>query len=227
MRFVTRCVLGLGLVAVAVTPAAAQTEKGTSSSFGFYIGAQGGGYYFGTPTQTKGVIPQAGGHILVTARRTGLLVSVDQGFKDDQTSAFTDPNGAPVDVVFSGVRRYQFLLQAFPVRGPITPTFGVGFGLLQMTGIEPQVLTTPGIEPPEKAEADAVGSWAYITGAVGIQIQLRPVQLFGQYQILNKPSIQTTEAGSSGRMINSTQHTFYAGLRFRLGGAREELTRGY
>ena len=48
---------------------------------------------FKTPTQGRAAIPAFGGHTLIIARRTGLLLSVEEGVGSDETSASIRLNG--------------------------------------------------------------------------------------------------------------------------------------
>src|SRR5690242_17473702 len=76
-------VLGLG----ATTRLAAQQDD---SQFRWYLGAQGGVMGFGTRLQTRSWIPAVGGSLLVTAKRTGLLIGIDEALGSDELTGYTD-----------------------------------------------------------------------------------------------------------------------------------------
>ena len=81
-----------------VAPSAAQ--KAGTSPFKWYVGGHGGVTSFRTNAGGRELMPVAGGHILITAKRTGLLLSVDQGFGSDEPTQtlyeIRDPDDATV-----------------------------------------------------------------------------------------------------------------------------------
>ena len=111
--------------------------KRSGDAFSWYIGPQGGTIIFETPNQTQGAIPSVGGHFLIMARRTGLLLSFDEGIAQDQKTSFADPSapGGVRSVTFNDLRKYSAILVAYPLRGHLQPFLGVGLGILQ-TGNE-------------------------------------------------------------------------------------------
>src|SRR4051794_384960 len=128
-------ILGLGAASVSA-------QGPVQGDFQWYVGGQGGVFVFRTPTQTRGGIATAGGHTLITARRTGLLLSIDEAFNSTQTSQFRfgDVAATPIDVTFNDVRRYSAVLMAFPIRSSAQPYLGVGGGLLH--AVNPTPTTT-------------------------------------------------------------------------------------
>ena len=60
-----------------------------NGNFQWYVGGQGGVTFFKTPTQGRAGIPTFGGHTLIVAKRTGLMLSVDEGVGSDETSSPT------------------------------------------------------------------------------------------------------------------------------------------
>ena len=83
MRMVTRifpvAALALGLGAAQIS--AQQPGNGT---FQWYVGGQGGVMNFETPLEGHITKPVGGVHLLVVAKRTGLLLSVEQAFGSDR-----------------------------------------------------------------------------------------------------------------------------------------------
>ena len=85
MRTLIRSIPGAALVlALGTAPLAAQAPG--NGNFQWYVGGQGGVTFFETPTQGRTGIPTFGGHTLIVAKRTGLLLSVDEavGLRRDQ-----------------------------------------------------------------------------------------------------------------------------------------------
>ena len=110
-----------------VAPSAAQ--KAGTSPFKWYVGGQGGVTSFRTNAGGRELMPVGGGHILITAKRTGLLLSVDQGFGSDEPTQTLfeirdtdDATASPASATgrsraFAGTRR-----SSWPTRSG-TPTF--------------------------------------------------------------------------------------------------------
>ena len=124
----------------------AQAGGGTSA-FKWYVGGHGGITSFRTTTTGREFVPMGGGHLLITAKRTGLLLSVDQGFGPTQ-SAISDfqvldsldniVNAGTLGWTFKGIRRYSAMLLAYPVRNQnIQPYLGVGVGIAHTTALRP------------------------------------------------------------------------------------------
>ncbi|HTG85017.1 MAG TPA: hypothetical protein VL853_09400, partial [Gemmatimonadales bacterium] len=132
MKMFTR--LAMASVLVTLVSTAASAQNAGRNPFSWYFGAQGGVMMFETPRQESGGIPVAGANILVTAKRTALMLSVEEGFGSDELTSFVDPT-APTgsrDVTFNNIRKYSALLMAYPLRGHAQPFIGVGFGLIHL-----------------------------------------------------------------------------------------------
>jgi hypothetical protein len=236
MRMVTRI---LPLVALALGLGAAQlpAQQPGNSTFQWYVGGHGGIMDFGTPAQGRTQAPLGGAHLLITARRTGLLLSVEQAFGSNEQSGYTlevfDSVGAfvsseAVPVVFDYVRKYSATLMAFPIKGPLTPYFGIGVGIMHAGGYDVQ-----------DDFARHVGSAGFGSLVGGLNFKVSRFSAFGQYQITTGPSTQVFKTFfgddaqnplftyiGSGNIVNGPTHTFSAGLRFGLGNARERSTAG-
>jgi hypothetical protein len=232
MRMVT---LSTPVVALALCLGAAQLpaqQQPGNSNFQWYVGGHGGILNFSTVDQGRSTIPLGGAHLLVTARRTGLLLSVEQGFGSNEQSSYTlqmyDAGGILVDeqtipVTFDYMRKYTATLMAFPIRGPMTPFFGVGVGILHTGGHE-----------PDDEGARQMGSSGFGTLVGGLNFRVSHFSAFGQYQITTGPREQVLSQinadGSRflafGNLYDGPTHTFTAGLRFNLGNARERASGG-
>lgn len=220
MRKVT---LSIPVVALALCFGAAQlaAQEPGSGDFQWYIGGQAGVLNFRTSGQDRTTIPTAGGHIMITARRTGLLISVEEAFGSDEVAFFTDGVGAEHAVTFNDIRKYSATLIASPLRIPIQPYLGVGVGIMHV--VNPQ---TTG---PQQA-ANEIGSSGFGSFIGGVQFKLARFVGFGQYQITTAPSIQQSSGFGAdvgtGRVLEGPTHTFSAGLRIGLGNARERASGG-
>src|SRR4051812_42848588 len=230
MRKVT---LSIPVAVLALCLAAAQlpAQQPGSGNFQWYIGGQGGILNFES-IEGRHTIPLAGAHLLVTARRTGLLLSVEEGLGSSEIGVYTmqdlDESGAVVQqqVVAAGfkdLRKYSATLLAFPIKGPATPYFGIGVGILHTSGNTPDDDFTKG-----------VGSTGFGSFVGGLNFRVSRLSAFGQYQITTSPGEQTvtqrfTDGSRTiafGKLFTGPTHTFTAGLRFGLGNARERATGG-
>jgi hypothetical protein len=219
MKMFLRLAMAAALVAMFnSSPLAAQSGR---NPFSWYIGGTGGVLIFETPRQQQGGMPVAGGNLLVTAKRTALLVSVEEGFGSKELSSYTDPsapNGIR-DVSFNDIRKYSFVLMLYPLRSHAQPFIGVGYGLLHIVNPFPLgTFATPDEQANAKATARDLGSTGFGTASAGLQLQVGGVALYGMYQI--------TTAPSAGKLLQGPTHTFSAGLRVSLGSAKEGITGG-
>jgi hypothetical protein len=220
-----------------LAPAAAQ--QGGTGAFKWYVGGHGGVTSFRTNASGREIIPVAGGHLLVTAKRTGLLLSVDQGFGSDEPTltAFEVRNDSGVVVssgtaawTFQGIRRYSAILMAYPVRNRnIQPFVGIGGGIMHTTGNSPGPFADGSVE-------SGLSSTGFGTAVAGLEFRVGPFSAFGQYQITTKQGfkhvstvIQTTPSLTRidyGEWTLGAFHTITGGLRFSLGGSKESSQAG-
>jgi hypothetical protein len=193
-----------------------------NGDFQWYIGAQGGVMLFDTPLQDRTAIPSFGGQTLIVARRTGLLLSVEEGVGDGEQTAYNDLSGAQT-VTFNDIRKYSAVLMAFPIKAAAQPYLGVGWGIMHTV--------SPNTTGAFQSDAEDLGSHGFGTFLAGVTFQLGRLMAFGQYQITTSPGQQfvTDEAGAvvaSGSLLNGPTHTFSGGLRFGLGSSRESVKTG-
>lgn len=220
MRMVTRI---FPVVALALGLGAAQlsAQEPGGGTFQWYIGGQGGVLNFRTSAQDRDNIPLAGGHLLVVAKRTGLLLSVEEGFGSDKVGIFTDGVGATHAVTFDDIRRYSGALMAFPFRLPIQPYFGLGVGI--------QHVVSPVTDGPQQA-AEEIGSTGFMLFLGGVQFKLARFVGFGQAQVTSASAIQQSSGFGAtvgtGRLVEGPTYSLSAGLRIGLGNARERATGG-
>jgi hypothetical protein len=215
----TAALVGAGLVAQA---AGVQAQGLGEDSFKWYFGGQAGVTIFETPTQTRGAVFTAGGHFLITAKRTGLIVAVEEGVKTNQTSSYLDASapGGVRQVTFNDIRKYSFTLVAFPFKTHVQPYLGVGFGILQTANEYPQgPFATQAEADNAKETANSLGSYGFGSFTAGVQARAGTTfVIFGQYQITTSPP--------RGKLFTGPSHQLMGGLRIGLGSSREEVTGG-
>ncbi len=217
---------GISVAALALTlgTAGLSAQAPGNGDFQWYIGPQAGVTFFRTPTQDRSGIPSFGGQTLITARRTGLLLSVEEAVGSDETSSYFDANGEQA-VTFNDIRKYSAVLMAFPIRAAAQPYLGVGYGIMHVVGPQPASVAA------FQEDANELGSTGFGTFLAGIQFQVGRLMAFGQYQITTSPSNDTVEddAGNVlafGRLLEGPTHTFSGGLRIGLGSAHEGAKAG-
>ena len=218
MRTIARTATVLGLVCLAQAPSLFAQSTGFDK-FAWYLGAQGGMTILETQTQTAGAFPAVGGHTLITAKRTGLLISVDEVIMTNETSSYSDPAvvGGRRTVIFNDARKYSFTLLAFPFNGSIQPYLGVGFGILHTVNEYPNGPFNSAAEADQAKEtADDLGTHTYPNFTAGAQARLGRFLVFGQYEIAGSPP--------SDHLLVGATHTFSAGLRIKIGSSRETGT---
>ena len=229
MRMVTLSIpVALALCVGAAQLSAQQPGNGT---FQWYVGGHGGVMNFGM-AGGRDNIPLGGAHMLITARRTGLFLSVEQGFDANGIGSYNvqtfDGTGAVLssDVLattFNYIRKYSAVLMAFPIKGPATPFFGIGVGILHTGG-----------HTTNDDIVKSMGSSGFGTLVGGLNFRVSRFSAFGQYQVTTTPGTrtftQTFDDGSQvfafGSLLSGPTHTVSAGLRFSLGNARERASGG-
>ena len=224
MRMLTRSIPALGLIVCLGAADVAAQQSGGNGAFQWYVGGQGGVLFFKTPTQGRQGIPSFGGQTLIVAKRTGLLLSVEEAVGDNETSGYNDTFGAQ-PVTFNDLRKYSGVLMAFPLKTPVAPYLGVGFGILHVVNPQPTSTTA------SQSVARELGSTGFGTFLAGVQFKLSRFMAFGQYQITTSPSQKfvTDTSGTvtaTGQLLVGPTHTFSGGLRIGLGNAREDVRGG-
>jgi hypothetical protein len=230
MRKVTLSI-PVAVLALCLGAARLPAQQPGNGTFQWYIGGQGGILNFET-IEGRHTIPMGGAHMLIIARRTGLLISVDEGLGSNEVGVYTLQTATSTGAVtsqetigagYKDLRKYSAMLLAFPIKGPATPYFGVGVGILHASGVTPDDRFTKG-----------VGSAGFGSAVAGLNFRVSRFSAFGQYQITTSPAQQTVQQrftdGSRmvafGNLFSGPTHSFTAGLRFGLGNARERATAG-
>jgi len=207
----------LGLTALSATPAAAQADAWQRK---WFWGAQGGVFLYQTPTTTKREMAiTAGGHWLITSKRSALLIGFDQVmFPDSSTSQIADPivPSGLRQVNFTSGRRIQAMLYAIPSDGVLQVMLGGGFAIQQISNATP---AGPFLTLAELTNANVIvanqDTRAFFVVSGGFQLRKGRWALFANYQFMPP---------AKNFLISSGQHAMMAGLRFALTTAHEDVT---
>jgi hypothetical protein len=218
MRVTSLLALGVMALGPALSPASAQDHD---ANYRWYLGAQAGGLGFGTRLQTRSWAPTVGGSLLVVAKRTGLLISVDEALGSNELTGYTDLTAVNSvrAVNFDHVRRYSAMMVGYPVKGRTRPYFGLGYNLIQVLSPEVGGVFT---SATQAALAERLASNKSSTGhfafAAGVEFRVGRALGFGQYQIATAPS--------QNLLLRGTLHGATGGFRFLIGRAREGVRGG-
>jgi hypothetical protein len=213
-RFATMATLAL------VAGSSSLHAQGGRNPFSWYLGASGGVMMFETPRQESGGIPVAGANVMITAKRTALMLSIEEGFGSDEMTSFVDPTapGGVRDVTFNDIRKYSAILLAYPLKSHAQPFIGVGFGLLHLHNPQAQNTVTIAEKAALDDSASARGSTGFGTLVAGVQLQVSGVAVYGMYQITTSPQ--------RDKLLSGPTHNLTAGIRFSLGSAKEGISGG-
>lgn len=241
-RSLTLTVAAAILTVASTAPLHAQGGGGGTGAFKWYVGAHGGLQSFRTNIQDRQFIPAAGAHMLITAKRTGVLLSVDQSFGGTELAVsnyrFIDSLGQVIEQgtiqnTFKGFRKYTAALLAFPVRNrSVQPFIGVGAGVMHT------VSHFAGGYWADGAVENELGSTGFGTGIGGIEFRVGKLSAFGMWQVTTKSGykeigrvVRVNTEGEPvvwrydyGEIMRGANHTFVGGLRFSLGSSREDFT---
>lgn len=201
------------LSAIALTaalPLMASAQR--NDSYTWKLGVEAGIMAYQTSFQDTKVVPSVGAHLLVMARRGGLMVGVDEGIGTNEQ--------ATSNVLFNDIRRYQLALMAFPVSGPVEPYFGGGIGILQVVGprVDRNAVTNPTDQQTVQSDAEQRSSSGFLTIIGGVQGRWKRYTVFGQYQATTSPS--------DDRLLHGATQSLMGGIRIGLGSAREGVSAG-
>ena len=233
MRIPSRAFPLLAAIAVAaassVQAQAARSDAGSvaeirDNRFKWFFGAQVGAMMFETPSQTQTGVPSLGAHLAIVSRRAGLMIGVDEAFGSGESTGFLDINSGGIarSMTFDRLRRYQFSMTGYPVRGSLEPYLGLGFGMLQV--INPQFdnefFATAEEEAFSAADAHEKSATGFMSLMAGVQFRVGRMAAFGQYQITSSPA--------AGNLLKGPGHSLMGGLRWSLGSSKEGVRgRGY
>ena len=131
MRMLIRSIPAAALALVLGTAHLAAQAPG-NGNFQWYVGGQGGVTFFKTPTQGRSGIPTFGGHTLIVAKRTGLMLSFDEGVGSNETELLHATGTACRASRSTTSAGTPAVLMAFPIRAAAQPYLGVGYGIIHV-----------------------------------------------------------------------------------------------
>lgn len=218
--------MSIGALSLAIATLAGgaplEAQQLREDSYTWYIAPQGGMLFFETQTQSSSGIPTFGVQAMIVGKRGGLMLSWEEGFGSDETSAFADPTATnnARDVTFDRLRKYSAILMAFPLRSRVEPYLGVGFGIMHTVGTDVGgVFTDPAAAGAAQEQATDLGSTGFGSLVGGLQFRISPkLVLYGQYQATTSPA--------SGKLLVGPTHTIVGGIRLGLGSAKEGIQGG-
>jgi hypothetical protein len=214
-------VLSGALLVTIAAPAQAQSAGWQDM---WFWGGQVGITAYQTPTSggTEFAIT-AGGHWLITAKRSGLFLAYEQILYPNgpvaATSQIRDPNSISGvrDVQFDNGRFIQADLVAIPMRGHLQLLVGAGILIHQISDAVPMG-AFPSPEAQELAQNAVEDGAIRAFGNLMASIQLRIGDRFawyGSYRFI--PS-------ASDFLISSEQHSLTSGIRIALSGRSEDIS---
>ena len=207
-----------GLLSAAFIPAAASAQRAREFEDSWFWGAKAGVSTF-TPTfgdsETSATY---GGEWLITRRRGGLYVAVDEA-NLSTTSAVFDPSfeGSFRPVAVDKLRRVSVAALAFPKSfGRFRPYAGVGLAVSVIGDAAPYVTSDEeSVDDIVWDRIDERKSQANFLLMGGGQFQFRKLAVFAQASLI--PS-------STRFLLNENPMGFFeAGLRYNFSGSREGL----
>jgi hypothetical protein len=163
----------------------------------------------------------AGGHWMITGKRSALFIAYDQIlFPDSSQAAVADPtaiaSGGIRTVDFSKGRRIQATVYAIPMDQSIQVMVGGGFSINQVTDAAAAGPFGTLQEAVNASNAVAeVDTKAFFVMAAGAQYRFGRWAVFANYNYM--PS-------SRDFLITSDQHAVVAGIRYALTNSHEEVT---
>jgi hypothetical protein len=213
----------LVLSALALLVAAPQLFGQADSWRGkWFWGAQVGIFAYNDPLSgSRHFAPTAGGHWLITGKRSALYFGIDQIiFTDSTPSAIVDASAVAAGgiriVDFSSGRRIQATIFAIPMDKQLQVMIGGGFAIHQINGATAQGPYNSLQEVVNASNAVAeLDTKAFLVMAVGVQYRLGRLAVFGNYNYM---------PGADDFLIPGAQHALMGGVRYMLTSAHEEVT---
>lgn len=212
---------GFTLLLSAPVAAHAQQSTGSRTQFedSWYWGAKAGMSSFDPDGAGRVSASSFGAEWLITRRRAGLYLSVDQSFFDATAGVF-DPSvqGSVRSVDVSDWRRYAAGLLAFPVTmGSLRPYLGVGLTINVLQKADPRgTFASTASQTSVFNAVEEQTSKVSPTFTGGAQLQIGRAALFGQVSSMST---------RNNFLISGASHTFVleGGLRFNIASAIEQM----
>ena len=218
MRSIRRLVPGLILLALAPSVGAAQEGRLFNNSW--FFGAHVGNMTYWTTTTSHGQAPFIGGESLITRKRGGLYLSMDQAYFDATTTIYDGSQTSGTRVIdVKDNRRFTAAAMIFPKAfGLLRPYGGIGFALNFIQSATPRGPYDPTGSNAQLAidlnDQKTRSAPVFIAGA---QLQLLRFSVYGQ---------GTYMPAQADFLLNNNETYFLeAGIRYNIGSSIEKIGR--
>ncbi len=215
-----RSLLIVAFALVLVAPSASAQADAWQKKW--YWGAEGGIFTYTDPVSGDGEMAiTAGGHWMITGKKTALFISVDQIlFGDSSQAVIADPSAAATGglrlVDFTSGRRIQASIFAIPMDKKLQLMIGGGFSINQINGA---VAQGPFATLQEAINANntvaELDTKAFMVAAVGAQYRFGRWAAFAHFNYM--PAAQDF-------LVPGDAMALTAGIRYALTSAHEEIS---
>jgi len=212
--------LAIAIAALALMPQVGSAQLGRRFENAWFWGAKVGGIVYSTVNATNQIAPAGGIEWVITRRRGGLYLSVDQGIMTEQAqfiNADMLPDTSIADIEMKDIRRYNMAAMIFPDIGRwVRPYAGLGVSLTQVARVTnhtaynsvDEELSTEGLISEYKATLSPLSM-------VGVQLRLPLASVFAQATAMATPQ-RFFLRGS-----NTFTYSVEAGVRYNIGSSIE------
>jgi hypothetical protein len=215
MRSIRRLLPGLVLLALAPSVGAAQSGRLFNNSW--FFGAHVGNMTYWTTTTSHGQAPFIGGETLITRKKGGLYISMDQAYFDATTRIAdgTQITGTRL-VDIKDNRRFTAAAMIFPKAfGTLRPYGGVGFSLNFIQSATPRGAYSPSANPQLAIDLNDQKTRSAPVFIAGAQMSLLRFSVYGQ---------GTYMPAQADFLLNNNETYFIeAGVRYNIGSSIEKL----
>jgi hypothetical protein len=212
----------LWLSALALLVAAPAFGQADAWQRKWFWGAQGGVWSYADPLLgSRKFAITAGGHWMITAKRSALYLGIDQViFTDSAQSAIVDASAVATGglrfVDFNSGRRIQATIFAMPMDGNLQVMIGGGFAIHQINGAVAQGPYSSVQEVVNASNSVAeLDTKAFMVMAGGAQYRFGRWAAFAHYNYM---------PGSSDFLIPGGSHALTAGVRYALTSSHEDVS---
>jgi len=212
--------LAIAIAALALAPQVGSAQLGRRFENAWFWGAKVGGIVYSTATASNQIAPAGGIEWVITRRRGGLYVSIDQGIMTENVqylNADMLPDTSIADLEMKDIRRYNMAALIFPDLGRwVRPYVGLGASLTQVA----RITNRNGYNSAEEALstesliADYKATLAPLS-MVGVQLRLPLASVFAQGTAMATPQRFFLRGG------NTFTYSVEAGIRYNIGSSIE------
>jgi opacity protein-like surface antigen len=212
--------LALALAALALAPQVGSAQLGRRFENAWFWGAKVGGIVYSTVNASNQIAPAGGIEWVITRRRGGLYISVDQGLMTEQAqflNADMLPDTSIADIEMKDIRRYNMAAVIFPDIGRwVRPYAGLGVTLTQVARVTNRS-TYASIEEEMSTESAIADYKAALSplSMVGVQLRLPLASVFGQATAMATPERFFLRGG------NTFTYSVEVGVRYNVGSSIE------